>query len=87
MVIQQHSRKVLMMDILMSETCWAHKKWNKIASDFNFILQLWRDFWIRETETGQQVAQLHEKYTMMMMMMMMMINDFDSTITPNLSHD
>ena len=23
-VIQQHSRKFLMMDILMSETCWAH---------------------------------------------------------------
>ena len=32
-VIQQHSCKLLMMDILMSETCWAHKKWNKIASD------------------------------------------------------
>jgi hypothetical protein len=32
-VIQQHSRKLLMMDILMSETCWAHKKWNKVASD------------------------------------------------------
>ena len=30
-VIQQHSRKLLMMDILTSETCWAHKKWNKIA--------------------------------------------------------
>ena len=28
-VIQQNSRKLLMMDILMSETCWAHKKWNK----------------------------------------------------------
>jgi len=27
-VIQQNSRKPLMMDILMSETCWAHKKWN-----------------------------------------------------------
>ena len=27
-VIHQHSRKLLMMDILMSETCWAHKKWN-----------------------------------------------------------
>ena len=25
-VIQQHSRKLLMMDILMSETCRAHKK-------------------------------------------------------------
>jgi len=24
--IQQHSRKLLMMDILMSETCWVHKK-------------------------------------------------------------
>jgi len=23
-VIQQHSRKLLMMDILMSETCWTH---------------------------------------------------------------
>jgi len=30
--IQQNSRKLLMMHILMSETCWAHKKWNKIVS-------------------------------------------------------
>jgi len=30
-VMQQNSRKFLMMDILISETCWAHKKWNKIA--------------------------------------------------------
>ena len=29
--VQQNSRKILMMDILMSETCWTHKKWNKIA--------------------------------------------------------
>ena len=36
-VIQQHSRKLLMMDILMSETCWAHKKWNKIASDISLV--------------------------------------------------
>ena len=36
-VIQQHSRKLLMMDILMSETCWAYKKWNKIASDIKLI--------------------------------------------------
>ena len=26
-----------MMDILMSEKCWAHKKWNKIASDIKLI--------------------------------------------------
>jgi len=36
-VIQQRSRKLLMMDILMSETCWVHKKWNKIASDIKLV--------------------------------------------------
>jgi len=36
-VIQQHSRKLLMMDILMSETCWAHKKWNKLTSDIKLV--------------------------------------------------
>ena len=25
------------LDILMSETCWAHKKWNKIASDIKLV--------------------------------------------------
>ena len=36
-VIHQHSRKRLMMDILISETCWAHKKWNKVASDIKLV--------------------------------------------------
>ena len=36
-VIQQQNRKLLKMDILMSETCWAHKKWNKIASDIKLV--------------------------------------------------
>jgi len=36
-VIQQNSRKLLMMDILMSETCRVHKKWNKIASDIKLV--------------------------------------------------
>ena len=36
-VIQQHSRKLLMMDILMSETCWAHKKWNKTGSGIKLV--------------------------------------------------
>ena len=36
-VIQQQSRKLLMMDILMSETYWVHKKWNKIASDIKLV--------------------------------------------------
>jgi len=26
------------------------------------MVDLWRDFWIRETGTGQQVAQLHDIY-------------------------
>jgi len=37
MVIQRTSRKLLMMDTLMSETCWAHKKWNKISSDIKLV--------------------------------------------------
>ena len=36
-VIQQNSRKLLKMDILMSETCWTHNKWNKIASDIKLV--------------------------------------------------
>jgi len=36
-VIQQNSRKLLTMDILKSETCWAHKKWNNIASDIKLV--------------------------------------------------
>jgi len=36
-VIQQHSRKLLMMDILIPETCWVRKKWNKIASDIKLV--------------------------------------------------
>jgi len=36
-VIYQHSRKLLKMDILMSETCWAHNKWNKIARDIKLV--------------------------------------------------
>ena len=36
-VIYQHSRKLLKMDILMWETCWAHNKWNKIASDIKLV--------------------------------------------------
>ena len=45
-VIQQNSSKLLVMDVLMSETCWAHKNWNKIASEIilSFFLQHYRKF-------------------------------------------
>ena len=36
-VIHQHSRRLLKMDILMSETYWAHNKWNKVASDIKLV--------------------------------------------------
>jgi len=47
-VIQQHSRKLLMMDISMSETCSAHKKWNKIASDIKLVFYSSNSVWISE---------------------------------------
>ena len=36
-VIHQHSLKLLKMDILMSETCWGHNKWNKVESDIKLV--------------------------------------------------
>ena len=30
-------RRLLKMDILMSETCWAHNNWNKITSDIKLV--------------------------------------------------
>ena len=36
-VIEQNSRKLLMIDTLMSEICWAHKKWNKTGSDIKLV--------------------------------------------------
>jgi len=36
-VIQQYGRKILTMDILMSETCRVQKKCNKIASDIKLV--------------------------------------------------
>ena len=36
-VIHQHSLRLLKMDILISETCWAHNKRNKTASDIKLV--------------------------------------------------
>jgi hypothetical protein len=33
--------------------------------------RLLKRLWIRETGTGQQVAQLHDRYMMMMMMLLL----------------
>jgi hypothetical protein len=37
------------------------------------MADLCKDFWIGEIGTGQQVAQLHDRYVMMMMMMIIII--------------
>ena len=36
------------------------------------MADLWRDFWIRENGTGQQVAQLHDRYMMMIIIIIIM---------------
>jgi len=33
----------------------------RITIPYNIYVDLWRDSWIRETRTGQQVAHLHER--------------------------
>ena len=55
------------MDILMSETCWAHKKWNKIASDIKLVFYsstktlnsvkmkyIVRDFYSRDSDVAKR---------------------------------
>ena len=36
------------------------KHYSQLAE--GIMVDLWRDFWIRDTGTGQQVAQLHDRY-------------------------
>jgi len=35
---QHHSRELLMMDIVMPETCCAYKKYNKIISGIYLVI-------------------------------------------------
>ena len=50
-VIQQNSRKLLTMDILMSETCWVHKKWNKNSKwhKVGLLFQHYIQFYIKNS--------------------------------------
>ena len=53
-------------------TGYTTRRWGWLLGRLAIVLHItapyiWRDFWIRETGTGQQVAQLHERYMMMMM--------------------
>ena len=57
-VIHQHSRKLLKMDILMSETCWAHNKWNKIASDIKLVFHSSSCIWTSAEKRTMEVSLL-----------------------------
>jgi len=49
--------------------------WNTITLLAEGIMaDLWRDFWIRETGTSQQVAQFHDRYMMMIIMMIQCVD-------------
>jgi len=47
------------------------------------MVDIWRYFWIRETGTGQQVAQLHDRYMMMMMKMIVIFTYRYDATAPN----
>jgi len=46
-----------------------HNRLPRVMKHYSPSWQTFEDFWIRETGTDQQVAQLHDRYTMMMMTM------------------
>ena len=66
-VIQQNSRKLLMMDILMFEICWAHKKWNKIASDIKLV------FYSSTITMMHGPINVRFKYTLSFMLMLLCV--------------
>ena len=37
------------------------------------MADFWRDFWIRETGTGQKVAQLHDRYIIIIIIIIIII--------------
>jgi len=63
-VIQQNSSKLLMMDILMSEICWVHKKWNEIASDIKLVFYSSTIYWSllqRSSACFTAIPTIHNK--------------------------
>ena len=63
-------------ELLEHRRSWIHVNRmprNRLPRVEGIMLDLWRDFWIRETRRGQQVAQLHDRYMIMMMMIMMVM--------------
>jgi len=49
------------------------------------MLDLWRYFWIRETGTGQQVAQLHERYMIIIIIIIIIYTSRHISTTLNVS--
>jgi len=45
------------------------------------MVDLWRDFWISETGTGQQVAQLHDSYMIIIIIIVMIMMMIKTTTT------
>jgi len=50
------------------------------------MADLWKDFWTCETGTGQQVAQLHDRYNMMMMMVLVSLESTKEQCVMILQH-
>ena len=71
-VIQRHSRKLLMMGILMSETCWAHRKWNKIASDKKLVFH------------SSTITKMHGPINIIYIYMFVLYIHFISRLFPNI---
>ena len=62
-VKQQNSRRLLMLGTSMSETCCAHKKWNKIASDIKLvfcssIMGMFR-FWLKPDNNNTRFMMIY----------------------------
>ena len=87
-VFQQNSRNLLMMDILMSETCWAHKTWNKIASDIKLVFYSSTNFGLSESYCLH--PYFHQLYSLRMKFLLakFLFNcpEYSDRLCPQLQH-
>ena len=42
------------------------------------MVDLWSGFWIRETGTGQEVAQIHDRYMIIIMIIIIIVNIYNN---------
>ena len=76
MVVQQYSRRLLKMDILMPETCWVSKKWSKYNKS-HLVGFLFFNYHNDARSNKHQIANFDVLLTVHLGLFILVINQLD----------